>query len=113
MSIRDSTSASRSAISFLSRRKMKPPISTFSRTVMCGNSACDWGTWVTPCRRMSAADLPDSWVSPSITAPSDGVSSPLTTRRTVDFPAPFGPTMQVIEPGSQDRSTPCSTAPPP
>jgi hypothetical protein len=80
---------------------------------MCGNSACDCGTWVTPARRIAAAERPESLVSPIITVPSDGVSSPETTRRTVDLPAPFGPTMQVMVPPSHRRSTPCSTAPPP
>src|SRR5215211_3432842 len=36
---------------------------------------------------------------------------PLIARRTVDLPAPFGPTMQVVEPRSSSRSTPLSTSP--
>src|SRR5580765_2898710 len=39
--------------------------------------------------------------------------TPLTARRTVDLPAPFGPTMQVIEPRWTSRSTPWRTSPPP
>jgi hypothetical protein len=48
-----------------------------------------------------------------VIVPLRGGSSPLTARSTVDLPAPLGPTMQVIEPGSTFRSTPCSTSPPP
>ena len=35
-----------------------------------------------------------------VTEPARGRSTPLTAFRTVDFPAPFGPTMQVMPPRS-------------
>ena len=47
------------------------------------------------------------------TVPSRGLSSPLTTRSTVDLPAPLGPTMQVIAPVGTSRSRPWRTSPPP
>jgi hypothetical protein len=47
------------------------------------------------------------------TDPALGFRSPLTSRSTVDLPAPFGPTMQVMVPAAQERSTPWSTSLPP
>src|ERR1700682_1632911 len=47
------------------------------------------------------------------TEPALGRSRPLMTRSTVDFPAPFGPTMQVRLPCSTARSRSCRMSPPP
>ena len=80
---------------------------------MLGNSALACGTCEMPRSRISAGE---EWSmrSPSrVTSPSRGVSSPLTVRRTVDLPAPFGPTMQATDPFATEMSTPCRTSPPP
>ncbi len=80
---------------------------------MLGNSALDCGTWEIPRSRISAADslsIRSPW---RCTSPSRGVSSPLTVFRTVDLPAPLGPTMQATEPAGTLMSTPWSTSPPP
>src|SRR6266705_869121 len=47
-----------------------------------------------------------------VISPSRGFNRPLRTRSTVDFPAPFGPTIQVVVPFSTSRSNPLSTSPP-
>src|SRR3712207_7472528 len=71
---------------------------------ICGNSACDCGTCAMPFARTPAQ--PSWWMgTPSRSmVPSRGLSRPLTTRSTVDLPAPFGPTMQVIAPAGQDTA---------
>jgi hypothetical protein len=88
-------------------------ISTFSCTDMEGKSACDCGTWVIPRRRMSSGESRSVRAPSIVISPSLGGSSPLITRSTVDFPAPFGPTMQVTVCSGQCRSTPWRTLPPP
>ena len=40
-------------------------------------------------------------------------SSPLIVASSVDLPAPFGPTTQVMPPAGTLRDTPCKTSPPP
>src|SRR5713226_4457125 len=65
-------------------------------------------------RRKTARGLNPAMDSPrNRTEPALGRSSPLITRRTVDLPAPFGPTMQERLPSSTVRSTPWRTSPPP
>ena len=45
--------------------------------------------------------------------PRLGRSSPLIVASSVDLPAPFGPTTQVMPPSGTLRDTSCSTSPPP
>ena len=71
------------------------------------------GTWTTPMSRICRGDLPFSFSPRSVTVPSRGRSRPLITRMTVDLPAPFGPTTQVMEPSGTAKVTPRSTSPPP
>ena len=54
------------------------------------------GTCTTPMSRICRGDLPFSFSPRSVTVPSRGRSRPLITRMTVDLPAPFGPTTQVM-----------------
>ena len=111
--IRSVSISSRSASSDRRRRSRNPPISTFSRTVIDGNNACDCGTWVIPRRRISSGGSPSVRSPAIVIVPPLHRSSPLITRSTVDLPAPLGPTTQVTVPSAQSRSTPCSTSPPP
>src|SRR3954465_1112180 len=92
---------------------MYAPIRTFSRTVMFGKIAFDCGTWAMPSSRISDAGRPAIAFPSKSISPSRGARSPLTARSTVDLPAPFGPTMQAIEPSATPRSSARSTWPPP
>src|SRR5919201_816916 len=99
--------------SFRSRRSGYPPMRTFSRIVIAGKSPFDCGTWTMPARRMSGALARVMSCPSSRILPTRIRRTPLTARSTVDLPAPFGPTMHVIEPLGTSRSTPCKTSPPP
>ena len=85
----------------------------FSFTVSVGNNPLLCGTWVTPHPSTSAGAIPVMSLPSSRIRPALGFRMPLTARNTVDFPAPFGPTMQPSSPTPTSRSTPCSTFPPP
>jgi hypothetical protein len=93
--------------------RMYPPSSMFSHTVMSRNRLWFCGTCTTPSRSTSRGDLPASGSPLSVIVPSLGLSSPLTHRISVDFPAPLGPTTHVIPPAGTSRHTPRSTSPPP
>ena len=85
----------------------------FSLTVMSLNRLWFCGTWTTPSFRICRGDLPVSFSPRSVTVPSRGRSRPLITRISVDLPAPFGPTTQVMDPSGTSNVTPRSTSPPP
>src|SRR5215472_13992583 len=85
----------------------------FSRTVISRNRLWFCGTWTTPERRIWRGVLPVSRSPCNVISPSRGRSSPLMTASRVDFPAPFGPTTQVIPPCATCRDTPRRTSPPP
>src|SRR6516225_4125009 len=85
----------------------------FSRTVISRNRLWFCGTWTTPVRRIWRGDLPVSRSPCSVTSPSRGRRSPLMVLSRVDFPAPFGPTTQVIPPCMTLMDTPRRTSPPP
>src|SRR5512132_1411183 len=85
----------------------------FSRTVISRNRLWFCGTWTTPAWRTSRGVFPVSRSPSSMTSPSRGRSSPLIVASSVDFPAPFGPTTQVIPPGMTCSDTPRKTSPPP
>ena len=57
-------------------------------------------------RAMSSGASPTMGLPSSRIAPSAGLSAPATVSRVVDFPAPFGPTMQTISPASTRIETP-------
>ena len=80
---------------------------------MFGKIALLCGTWAIPSSRISAAGRPAIACPANSISPSRGASSPLTARRTVDLPAPFGPTMHAIEPAATSRSSARRTSPPP
>ena len=76
-----------------------------SRTLRCGNSAYPWKTMATG-RRSGAsrvASVPSRW-----TVPCCGRTRPATTRSSVDFPLPDGPTTASTSPGATCRLTPSS-----
>src|SRR5215469_1974816 len=85
----------------------------FSRTVISRSRLWFCGTWTTPDRRIWRGDLPVSRSPSSVISPSRGLSSPLMVDSRVDFPAPFGPTTQVIPPCMTWMDTPRRTSPPP
>jgi len=85
----------------------------FSLTVMSLNRLWFCVTWTTPIFRICRGDLPLSFSPCSVTVPRRGLSRPLITRITVDLPAPFGPTTQVMDPSGTSKLTPRSTSPPP
>src|SRR5215469_7939965 len=85
----------------------------FSRTVISRNRLWFCGTWTTPVRRTWRGVLPVSRSPCSVTSPSRGRRSPLMVASRVDFPAPFGPTTQVIPPCMTRMDTPRRTSPPP
>src|SRR5438445_4930120 len=92
---------------------LKAPRRTFSHTVMVGNRLRSCGTCTMPRARIARGLRPASDSPRNRTVPMVGRRRPLMTRRTVDLPAPFGPTMQVRMPSSMLRSTPCRMTPPP
>src|SRR5580692_8434027 len=71
------------------------------------------GTCTTPSWRTCRVDRPTRSSPPSTIDPSRGRSSPLIVDISVDLPAPFGPTTQVMPPSVTSRDTPRSTSPPP
>ena len=85
----------------------------FSRTVISRNRLWFCGTWTTPACRTWRGVLPVSRWPCSVISPSRGRSSPLIVDSNVDFPAPFGPTTQVMPPSMTCRDTPRRTSPPP
>src|SRR5215471_14366345 len=85
----------------------------FSRTVISRNRLWFCGTWTTPVRRIWRGVLPVSGSPCSVISPRRGRSSPLIVASRVDFPAPFGPTTQVIPPCMTCMETPRRTSPPP
>src|SRR3954470_37210 len=58
-----------------------------------------------PSRIACAVEADVNGTPPISTAPSSGVSTPLATPRSVDFPDPFSPTTAWISPGRQSTLT--------
>ena len=85
----------------------------FSRTVISLNRLWFCGTCTTPMSSTCLGLLPASGWPCSVMLPRRGRSSPLIAASSVDLPAPFGPTMQVIPPSGTRSDTSCSTSPPP
>jgi hypothetical protein len=69
------------------------PSSTLPSTVLSSFSAGSW------------ASSPTEYPGASIASPLDGWSSPAMIFRTLDFPAPFGPTTPILAPGRKARVT--------
>src|ERR1700730_57249 len=86
---------------------------TFSQTVIVGKRLRSCGTWTTPRRKIAGGLSPMMEAPRKRMRPRRGRSNPLTTRSTVDFPAPLGPTMQVMAPSSTVRSSSWRISPPP
>src|SRR5262245_41636401 len=90
------------------------PISTFSRTLMCGNR---WNCWKTmPTRRRICRSTPPSQSAPGFrqrlstwTCPSWNGSRPLTQRKSVLLPPPEGPMTAATSPLPTRRPTPLRT----
>jgi hypothetical protein len=85
---------------------MYAPSRRFSSTVIKGKTFRPWGTYVIP-RWSSAAGGWFVMSSPANrTEPSRAGRSPNSVRKTVDLPAPLGPMMETIWPGSTRSDTP-------
>src|SRR5215469_14338924 len=108
-------SSTASSLRSASRRsdRMYPPSQMFSRTVISRNRLWFCGTCTTPILRICRGLRPTMGSPCRVIWPCLGRSSPLIARSRVDFPAPFGPTTQVIPPCTTSRLTPRSTSPPP
>ena len=84
---------------------------TFSRRVP-SKSQTSWGTTAN-CSRAWDLDMEDRG-RPSIrTSPDVGSRSLVRIPAMVDLPAPVGPTIATVVPGSTSRSTPLRTSAPP
>ena len=66
-----------------------------------------------PSLKISEGLIPEIFFPDKVTSPLFGFNKPLITRNTVLLPAPFGPTMQVIDPFLTSKLKPCKTIPPP
>src|SRR5580698_2657746 len=85
----------------------------FSLTVISRNRLWFCGTCTRPRSRIWRGLLPTSAWPRNVMLPCRGRSSPLMLASSVDLPAPFGPTTQVIPPSATVIETSCSTSPPP
>ena len=109
-----SASAWRST-SFLSRLSTcTGAIMTFSSAVLCGNRLYCWNTMPTLRRSASLSSFGSLTSCPStrIEPRSIGTSA-LTQRKSVDFPEPDGPMMQITSPFMTSIVIPLSTSTPP
>src|SRR6056297_1935973 len=90
-----------------------PPMRRFSSIVRFPNTFSVWGTYPIPARTMSSGAIPPMSFPWYVTWPVHGVSIPNTVFRTVDFPAPFGPTRHAISFSASviDRSSSTCTSP--
>ncbi len=88
------------------------PIATTSRTVKPNATSTDWGTTAT-LRAMARRSSPATSTPPSSTRPARGVSAPESSRTSVDFPAPLGPSTAQSCPPATRRETSWSTSSPP
>ena len=68
-----------------------------------------WGTYVTPFASICAGAKLVTFSPFSKTSPDQTFSNPKTALNTVDFPAPLGPMIVVIVPGSTLNETPFKT----
>ena len=75
-------------------------MSRFSSTVISANSPSPCGMCTSPSPEMYSGVRPATGSPPSSTSPPEGFSRPLTARRKVVFPCPFGPMMTATSPGS-------------
>src|SRR5262245_61983121 len=89
------------------------PISRFSRTVSVLNTCRPSGTWAMPrCARSDGRR--DRRLSPSnVIVPDTGDTTPLIVLKSVDFPAPFGPTSVTNRPPGTDSVTSVRARKPP
>src|ERR1700685_4782898 len=85
----------------------------FSRTVISRNRLWFCGTCTRPRPRICRGLLPASGSPRNVIPPRRGRRRPLMVGSRGDFPAPFGPTTQVIPPSATVIDTSCSTSPPP
>ena len=105
-----SSSSTRAATSWSGRPCIRRPKATLPATSRCGNSAWSWNIRPTPRRCGGTA----RWSTPSSsTAPPSSGCRPATTRRSVDFPHPLGPSTAITSPGGTSRSTSSSAGRPP
>src|SRR3954447_18552141 len=100
-------------------RERKAPASRFSSTVSSRKGRRRSGQWTRPRMRTSCAASPSMRSPANRTSPSSTISpspppfirsskrtSPEMARRSVDFPAPFGPTSPTSSPSLTCRETP-------
>src|SRR6266508_873250 len=94
-------------------RRVYAPRRRFASAVSCGKSRRPSGHAAIP--RPGRACAGSGVMSSPLkrTRPADGARRPFTTFRTVDLPAPFGPTMTVVASAFASRPTPQRTWVPP
>nr|WP_269102270.1 hypothetical protein [Mangrovicoccus ximenensis] len=86
---------------------------TLSPMARPGNTRLVWKVRPIPSAAISSGRRPSSRVPPKAMLPSAGRAKPVTAWISVDFPAPFGPTMPTNSPGSTVRLTASTAFSPP
>jgi len=99
--------ARRTAFSLLSA---VPPISRFSRTVSDGKMFRPWGMKAIPRGTFCSGSSRVMSFPSKRTVPLVGLMSPKMALRSVDFPEPLGPMMQMISPAAARMDAPCRTS---
>ncbi len=94
------------------RRRFSAPTSRFSSTVRLGNTDECWNVRARPRRARASLDESVTSVGPRRTVPASGSRYPDRQWNSVVLPAPFGPTMAAISPGTASRSTPSTASTP-
>ncbi len=98
------TSSSEAGISSLGREK--PPISRFSRTVICWNTRRPSGHSAMPFPTMRFAPMPTMLSPLKEIMPMRGFNSPDTVFSVVDLPAPLAPISVTISPSLTSKDMP-------
>src|SRR5579864_332415 len=88
-------------------------MSRFSRTVSSGKTFDTCGTYARPLPTILSAGWPVTSLPRTVTVPEVGRMRPAIALRSVDLPAPLGPTMAVIAPLRAAMLTPVITGGPP
>ena len=86
--------------------RVKPPISRFSRTVICWNTRRPSGQSAMPSETTLLAGMPTMFWPLKVTWPLRGLRRPATVLSVVDLPAPLAPMRVTISPSLTSKETP-------
>src|SRR6266545_654449 len=79
--------------------------STDSSTVSRGNTLVSWNDCTRPLRATVCGRLPPMLFPRNVTSPCVGLCTPVSSRKRVVLPAPFGPMIEWMLPSATSRST--------